>query len=429
MGQYVVYGRGKTGKALCKLLAKNNLPFCTFDDSTGFDGNKSAFCKSDTVLLSPGVRPSAFGYVQCKKCGAKVVGELQYSFEQCPSKCVSVTGTNGKTTTCQLIHHILTSCGVSSKLLGNGGVPFCSQVENCTEQDVVVLESSSFQLANATSFSPYISLFTSLAVDHLDYHPTYGDYVKSKLNNFVHQRKNCYAIFNADDKEVLKLSEKSKCFTLFYSVDNVFANCYYKDLHVVVNLFGKLNQVFCPQLGEMPRHNLSNVLGAILASTLLGVDVATAVQSATTYKFLPHRLQLVLQKNGVCFVDDSKATNVHATLSAIDAYRHQNVALILGGSDKGMQFDSLFSPQKRNVVYYCAIGQTASAIKQCAQKYNVCVELCCDMQQAVAKCYHAIKNIGGVVLLSNACASFDMYDDYQHRGCHFQQVVKETMLD
>lgn len=428
MSDIIIYGRGKTGKALHKMTEKLGFSPVFYDDACGFDA-EDKFEKNKLVVASPGVKPTAHGMILAKGVGARIVGELDFCFPYCKSKCVSVTGTNGKTTTCQIIHHILSNAGVSTRLLGNGGVPFSSQVLDILSDEVTVLESSSFQLDNAQSFSPYISVLTNVAPDHLDYHESFPDYVKAKCNNFCHQEPTAYAVFNADDENALEISASSNAYTLYYSTSNRFANCYYENGTVHLNVGEKSVNYVCEQLSTFAKHNLSNALCGILVCYLLGVGVEKSCQSVATYKFLPHRLQTVKRFNGVTFVDDSKATNVHATVSALSCFENIPLALILGGSDKGCSFDDIFVNLKSNVKFVCAVGQTAERINQTAKKYFVNVRVCENYKQALAACYRKIKKIGGVVLMSNACASFDQFGGYDQRGDYFVQLVEELCCD
>lgn len=427
MPDIVIYGRGKTGQSLHRLLQKQSKTAIFYDDENGFD-LPFDFSQNTTVLLSPGVKPDAKGLLGAKSCGANIVGELEYCFPLCQAPCISVTGTNGKTTTCELINHILTCAGKNTYLLGNGGVPFAEHVLHCGPQDIVVLESSSFQLNDCSNFSPRVSVFTNLAVDHLDYHKSTSDYSLAKQNNFVHQHKDDFAIFNADDKNAVALSRKSKSNTLFYSTSNPFANCYIDGKMVYLNVFGKLQKYSSQMLPQMYLHNQNNCLGAMLACSIFGVTLEQSLSAICTYKFPPHRMQVVANFCGVTFVDDSKGTNIHATVNACKSIRG-NLALILGGSQKGYQFDEIFINLPSEVKYVCASGQTADAIANCGQKYGKAVYVFDDLKGCVKGCFEHIQQVGGTVLMSNACASFDKFSGYAERGKYFQQIVEELKIE
>lgn len=428
MSDIVIYGRGKTGQSLYKMLLQQGKEAVFYDDAKGFDEG-GAFEKDSLVILSPGVKPYSSGVIQALNVGSRLTSELEYCFSYCSGKCISVTGTNGKTTVCEMIYRLLQSGGLPCKLLGNGGVPFSSQALQVDSDELVVLESSSFMLMNSVKFAPYVSVFTNVAEDHLDYHKTYENYIQAKINNFVRQKEG-YAIFNADDDSVRELSELCRCKKLSYSVSSTDADCFFDGENVVVRLDGTVAKAPAKYLRGYVKHNLYNALGAILAAYCVGVSVEISAQALSSFRVQPHRMQVSACVDGVTFVDDSKATNVHAALSAIEEYKGQNLALILGGSDKGESFDRLFAALSSNARAVTASGDTAAKIAACGKKYGVEVVVFDDIRQAVDYCYKNIKNCGGgVVLMSNACASFDKFRDYAERGEYFNNAVKELSGD
>ncbi len=422
MSDIVIYGRGKTGQGLHTMLKKMGKDAVFYDDCIGFDGDAD-FTDKSLVLLSPGVKPNAVGMISAKKAGAHIVTELEFCFKHCLGKCVSVTGTNGKTTICEMVSHILRKASVKCRLLGNGGIPLSSEVLDVNSDEIVVLESSSFQLNNVKEFSPYISLFSNIAYDHINYHDSFDNYVSAKINNFIHQTEG-YAIFNFDDENVVELSNLCQCKKLYYSVSDSKANCYWDGSNVVVNIGGKKSIEHCCFLGDYSVHNLSNALGAILITSLLGVSLDKSILYISDYRLLPHRMETVAILNGVTFVDDSKATNVHATVSALKNYK-QPLALILGGSDKGECFEEIFANLADNVKYVAASGSTAEKIADCGKAYGIEVAVFDDLKQATEQSYNAVcRYDNGVVLMSNACASFDRFSGYAERGDYFCQAVK-----
>lgn len=428
MSDIIVYGGGKTGQSLLKMAQGLGLSAVSYDDTVGFDCHEN-FQKDRTVVLSPGVRPNASGVIFAEKSGVKLVSELDFCFPHCLGQCVSVTGTNGKTTTCELIRFVLQKANRRSRLLGNGGVPFAKHVLEVTQDEIVVLESSSFQLARTRNFSPYISVLTNVAPDHLDYHGSFENYVNAKCNNFAHQKSSSFAVFNADDSLALKLSANSPAFTCYYSLNNRHANCYYDGDCVRLNLFGAVSNYKFDYIKTMPKHDASNALCAILVCSLLGVDIAICCNAVAEFSFLPHRLQKVAFHNGVLFVNDSKATNAHATASALDCYQNVPIALIMGGSDKGENFNKFFECVRSNVRLVCAVGGTSQKIANAASRHGVCACVCDSYREAIEKCYCKMKNLGGVVMMSNACASFDLFANYAERGEEFVKLVGELIGD
>ena len=422
MSDIVIYGKGKTGQSLLDMMKKLGREAVLYDDSTGFEPN-GQFDSNSLVIVSPGVLPNARGLQLAQRSGAKVVGELEYCFPYCKGRCISVTGTNGKTTTCEMIYHILKQTCVKTRLLGNGGTPLASQVLDVEADEIVVLESSSFQLKDCVTFAPFVSLFTNFASDHLNYHKSLEEYGEAKTKNFIKMRHGV-GIFNKDDSWVENISEKCLCKKLFYSIDNSDANCYFDSKKLVLKDDENRIEVEAEFLTRFAKHNLSNALGAILACYCVGVQPKSALQALESYKFLPHRLQQVADFDGITFIDDSKATNVHATVSAIGSFS-QNLALIMGGSDKGESYDPIFANMKDNVKVVVAVGQTAKAICECGAKYGVKVVVSDDIKDAVEYCYNSLKLTHGAVIMSNACASFDKFNGYEERGDYFQKVVRE----
>lgn len=421
MSDIVVYGKGKTGENLKKMLTGLGKTAVMYDDASGFE-SKAKFCKKSLVLLSPGVPPYAKGVAVARKRGAYIMGELELCFLLCLGKCISVTGTNGKTTVCEMIYKILRDCGVKARLLGNGGVPFCSQVMDVKSDEFVVLESSSFQLDTCRNFDPYISVCTNIATDHLNYHKSVESYINAKKNNFVNQQAG-FAVFNLDDAACVDVAQECRCERLFYSLNNSSANCFIDDKNIILQSSDKSKVISAPFIDRFVKHNRSNALAAILACCANGVDPQLAVRSLQNYVPLPHRLQEIAVIDGVHFIDDSKATNVHATVSALQCVELQT-ALIMGGSDKGENFDAVFANLPANVIKVAAVGDTAKKISADAARYGVCAEICDDLIQAVQVCYRHIKSCGeGAVLMSNACASFDKFGSYAERGDYFKKAV------
>lgn len=421
MSSIVIYGRGKTGKSVANLLSLQGKRFVFYDDTSQYDLNK-VFLPGSVVITSPGVSPCAKGLFFAKNLGCKIISELDFCWQLCKAPIISVTGTNGKTTTCQMIYHIFDKVGKKSWLLGNGGVPFSQRVLDVTTDDVVVLESSSFQLDSCKSFCPQVSLLTNVDCDHLNYHKTQRNYVYAKSKNSKLQGNGQYAVFNLDDVQSRQIADDCHCAKIFFSICKP-CYCFFDKQTSTVFCNGKSEVV--PFFAKMPKHDVSNALGAICACTLFGISLNSCILALSSYVSLPHRLQIVDCFDNVTFVNDSKATNVHATVSALSNFKRENLALIVGGSDKNETFDKLFCNMKNNVKIVVAVGQTARRLYFCAQKYGVNVVVVDNLINAVKLCYKTMSSCGGVVLMSNACASFDHYDSYQQRGNDFVNVVGE----
>lgn len=424
MSNIVIYGMAKTGKCLQKLLLSQNHNVWMYDDNVslcprGISGIPIE--QIDKIVLSPGVLPDAPLLQVARNRHIDIVCELQYCFDIMQASAISVTGTNGKTTVTQMIYKILSQSNKRAYLLGNGGVPLSSCVNQLTSDDIAVLESSSFQLMYCTNFTPNVSLITNLACDHINYHGTYDNYIQAKLNNCKFQHANQYAIFNADDKECCKLSQHTNAHKLYYSLADKNANCYCDGDNLVINTDTYQSIVKSNLQNKLSKVNLSNALGAILVATLYGVSLQQCVDILADFKADAHRMATVTMLNGVQFIDDSKATNVHATVNALSCMDNKTV-VILGGSDKGEQYDQLFDNAPYGMV---ALGATAQDILACANKHKYTnIRVVQNMQQAVETAYDMLQG-KGYVLLSPACASFDSYRSYSERGEHFEKVVKQ----
>ncbi len=422
MSNIVVYGKKKTGKSLIKMLQKLNKEAILYDDETEYEDD--LFTSESLVLVSPGVPPRAKGLSAAQKVGAEIMGETEFCFRYCKGKIISVTGTNGKTTVCEMTASILRDSGNrQTYLLGNGGVPFSEKVLDVQPDNIVVLESSSFQLYGCKSFAPYVAVLTNIAPDHLNWHESMDEYINAKKNNFLRMTDG-FAIFNKDDGAAVELSRECKATKLYYSLRDNTANCYFDGENVILRGNGKESEINARFIGGFARHNVSNALAAILASCCAGAEPCAAVSSLRNFATPPHRLQKVDIIDGVAFIDDSKATNVHAAVSALNCVEG-NIALILGGSDKGEDYGEIFRNAGADVKAVVAVGQTAEAIYECGKRFGRNVIVLGDFKQAARYCFDLLKPIGGTVLMSNACASFDSFGGFEERGDYFARAVKE----
>lgn len=422
MANIIIYGLGATGQALNRRLAEENI--WLYDDNA--TRSSLAMCDIpydciDMCIVSPGVSNGAPLLVELNSRGIPIVGEWEYCYPLCSDTLVSVTGTNGKTTITEMIHHILQLQNMDSALLGNGGTPWSSDIG--VGDRVTVLESSSFQLERSGQFAPYISVLSNISSDHILYHGSMDSYIASKCNNFRWQNSSQWALFNMDDSKCVSQVDKCPARVMTYSVTNSNASCYLSNSQVIL----QGDSVQCCDMGVIANfctHDKSNALSAILACHILGVDIAKSVSALATYNVGAHKLQHLLTHNGITYIDDSKATNISATLSAVGSISG-DIALILGGSDKGYDFDDLISQLPTGVVCVAVVGETSGAILASCKKFDTNCTLCANMTTAVICCQMSVSH-GGTVLLSPACASFDKYSSYIERGAHFAEVVSKV---
>ncbi len=422
MSNILIYGAGKSGNSLYQLLCKNNnVSICDdkiMPNTLDILQAKQLLVNTNQLIVSPGVPLDSPLCVLAHSIGVEVIGEFEFSARRCKGKMVAITGTNGKTTVTELIHHILDCAKVDNLLLGNVGTPFSSMCDTIKEDQIVVLEASSFQLENCYTFKPYISAITNITPDHINRHHTFENYVKAKSNVMYAQNSNDFGIVNLDDERVKKLYENSPVSKKYFSVDN-HCDCYYDHNHIICGN----NSIKIDNVKYYYKHSISNLLLAVQICDILGVKSEIIEEAIDTFVSDKHRIEYIANINNVKFYDDSKGTNIASTLSAISQLN--NVNLILGGSDKGYEFDDLFSNIK-NVDFIATIGFTSKKIFEASQRANFTnIVHAVDLSDAVSLCYqNAVKN-NGVVLLSPACASFDMFNNYEHRGEVFAEIVRQ----
>ncbi|MBR2302205.1 MAG: UDP-N-acetylmuramoyl-L-alanine--D-glutamate ligase [Clostridia bacterium] len=434
MKNVLIYGLGKSGVSSARLLMKQGYRVFLYDSKNNLSHEVFQLAQQGAILLddllddlinklsmtivSPGVSVYNKDIVRLQQ-KTKVIGEAELAFFNCRGQVVAVTGTNGKTTTCSLIHSILQKTDKKSFLVGNVGTPLTQVVGQIEKGDVVVHETSSFQLETTDVFKPYISALLNLSPDHLDRHKDFKTYVKTKMNLFKKQDQKCFALLNKDDKNVV-LNSKDICATkIWFSCDkkaDVFATnnvVYYQDQPVMqIN-----NQIF------FAKHNLSNMLCAVGVCKLLGVSNEKIQKGADEFEPCQHRLQKVGSIGMVDFIDDSKSTNLGSVLPALRSFN--NVSLILGGQDKGLPFDKLFKDMPQQVNFCVLYGQAKEKLFASAKKQNYKNLFLADsFDNAVKIAYYSAKP-QGTVLLSPACASFDCFNGYQERGKRFAQIFEE----
>ncbi len=448
----LVVGLGKSGFAVARFLLSLGKKVKAVDLDTGLVREKGKleeldaevvlgphpqefFDEAATIFVSPGIPLDIPQIQRAVARGVKISGELDLFFEHNATPVVAVTGTNGKTTTVELIAAMLKESGQKVFTGGNIGTPLMEYLMGGKKADVVVAEVSSFQLDLAGKFSPNVGVLLNIAEDHLDRYPDFDAYKKSKYSLFRRQAPEDAAVVNAliEDEcpdieiqsSVLKFGWKKEGF----AGEGVHAEISSRGISLQgIAMMGDENDgKFLREkmsLLELP-HNRENVAAAVLASLCAGATFSGIKKAITNFRIPAHRLAMVREINGVQFYDDSKATNIHAVLSALKAFefsgKDAGIHLILGGKEKGLDFTSMLPLVKEKVRQILAIGETASQIVEIFSK--VCsVTLCRSMKDAVQKAAQtAVKN--DVVLLSPACASFDMYSGYRERGEDFTRLV------
>ena len=387
---------------------------------TGGHGERT-FRGQDLIVVSPGVPFDAPPLVQARALGELVVGEIELAAQHIPGPIVAITGSNGKTTTTTLAGEILTAGGIPTLVGGNIGTPAISLVSQAKPETAVVLEVSSFQLETIATFRPKIAVILNITPDHLDRHRTFQAYVEAKARIFENQQASDFAVLNEDDATCRTLGERSRGQVFWFSrKKEVPRGAWVKDGQILFRDGQSQREIML--VSEIPlkgAHNVENILGAICAGALMGCDPAKIREAIQNFKAVEHRLEYVATVKGVEYYNDSKATNVDATIKALESFP-KNIHLIVGGKDKGSDYtvlnDLLRERVKRVYTIGAAAGKIESQIKAAEVVHAETLENAVRRASAVAQ-------PGDIVLLAPACASFDQFQSYNHRGRVFKEIV------
>lgn len=379
---------------------------------------------AELLVLSPGVPSDSPVVIEAQKRGIVVVSELEVASWFCHVPIIAVTGTNGKTTTTTLIGRMLHDGGRQHIVAGNIGDAFSNHAAQLNSNSLAVVEVSSFQLDHIVRFKPKVAIILNITPDHLNrYGNSMERYAASKARIFMNQDSHDLLIYNADDPVVTRLVQQSRSRTLPFSIKKAFnEGAYLERQQLVVNLDGKKRVVIDRSSMVLPGiHNVTNALAAILAVTAFGVDVEILRQTLSAFRGVEHRLEFVEEINGVRFVNDSKATNVESTWHALRSF-DTPLVLLLGGRDKGNDYSHIEKLVKEKVKAIIAIGESAHTVED-HFKSIVKVVRAASMESAVNESLRLAQS-GDTVLLSPSCASFDWFENYEHRGNVFKQCVR-----
>ena len=388
---------------------------------TGGHGERT-FRGQDLIVVSPGVPVDAPLLVQARSLGEAVIGEIELASQFLPGPIVAITGSNGKTTTTTLTGEILAAAGMSALVGGNIGTPAISLAEQAKPETVIVLEVSSFQLETIQTFRPKIAVVLNVTPDHLDRHRTLEVYVDAKARIFENQRGEDFAVLNADDPVCVTMAARTRVQVFWFSRQKeVEQGAWVRDGNILFRNGSQQREVML--VSEIPlkgAHNLENVLAAVCAGALMGCAPEKIRQTVVDFKAVEHRLEFAATIRGVDYYNDSKATNVDATLKALESFP-SNIHLILGGKDKGSDYAVLNDLLRQRVKRVYTIGAAAAKIE--SQIKGVEVVHAETLENALRKA-NAAAQPGDVVLLAPACASFDQFKSYEHRGKMFKEIVR-----
>jgi len=388
---------------------------------TGGHGERT-FHGQDLIVVSPGVPVDAPPLVQARALGETVIGEIELASRFLPGPIVAITGSNGKTTTTALVGEILTAGGRPTLVGGNIGTPAISLAERATPESVIVLEVSSFQLETIEKFHPKIAVVLNVTPDHLDRHRTFEAYAGAKARILENQTDNDFAVLNADDPTCVAMAARTRAHVFWFSRRKEVQRGAWA--HEGRILFrddrGQREIMLTSEIPLKGAHNLENVLAAVCAGSLMGCAPDRIRQAVREFKAVEHRLEYVATIRGVDYYNDSKATNVDATIKALEAFPG-NIHLILGGKDKGSDYTVLNDLLRKRVKRVYTIGAAAAKIE--SQIKNVEVVHAETLEHALHKA-NAAAEPGDVVLLAPACASFDQFKNYEQRGHVFKEIVR-----
>lgn len=378
----------------------------------------------DLIVISPGVPLTIPPVVAARERQIPVIGELELAYQNCQAPFVAITGTNGKTTTTTLTGELLKKTDKQVFVGGNIGVPLISYVENLQPQDVVVAEVSSFQLETTEDFRPHLALMLNLTPDHLDRHGDMVGYLAAKAKIFANQKESDYLVLNYDDEALRGLEKQSRGTVIFFSQQHKLEQGVYLDGTQVVLKLNGTETVICDasEIAIKGRHNLENAMGAIALAYLSGVTPADIRDVLMHFPGVEHRLEPVRTLRDVLYVNDSKGTNPDSTIKALEAY-DRPVVIILGGKNKGSDFTQLAQLIKRRVKKAVVLGQAKLVITEALEKADFHDYVDVDTFEEAVATAAAMAQAGDLVLLSPACASWDMFSSYEERGRLFKELV------
>ena len=372
------------------------------------------------AITSPGIPPKSEIFKMIQEQNIPIISEIEFAYLNSDVPFVAITGTNGKTTTTSLVSHLL-SQSFDAPTCGNIGLPPSAIVQD--ENDFLVCEVSSFQAQMTEAFKPYISCWTNFTPDHIDWHEGLENYFKAKAKIFLGKQAPEYAILNAKDEKLLEFSKQCKKSKVFlFDTEDYPNSAYIKENAIWYKEDGIEEKIIslkdCPLVGH---HNYQNIMCGIICAKLCGMENEDIKDGIVSFKAPEHRLEKVRELNGITFYNDSKATNPEASIVAIDSFNGVNVSLILGGRDKNTDLTEMCKSINEHITTVLLIGEATERFEENLKKNgfdNIIREE--TLESSIDK---AISLKPDVVLLSPACASFDMFRSYEHRGEVFKEYV------
>ena len=432
----LIMGFGVTGKTALKFLKEFPCKIYVYDSNQDLQKlnveedfiifKDEDLDNIDLIVKSPGIYPFHELLEKAREKNIEIISDIELSYRNLKTNNVlAVTGTNGKTTTTTILGDILRRVA-KTYVVGNIGRGILEITKEAKAKDYVVIEASSFQLENTIDFKPHIAVLTYVTSDHLDWHKSRQNYVNAKFKIFKNQDENDFAILNYEDNELAdKYNLKAERY--YFSMEKISEKGAYLDQGKIYFNDGiKIEEILDVKDIKIPGdHNVRNIMAAIIACKLLNIDLDIIKKSIASFTGVEHRIEFVREVDGVKYYNDSKGTNPDSTEVAVAAM-DGDVVLIAGGYDKGADFDNLIEKSKDKLKTAILFGQTAEKISESCKKYGVEFYITEDLKREVELAKKlAVK--GDDVLLSPACASWDMYKSYEVRGQHFKDLVKELV--
>lgn len=434
----VVVGAARSGVAAAELLVRKGARVTLTDlretladeerlRAAGVDlelggHHEGTLTRADLVVMSPGVPARQPAIDAARRAGIEVMGELELASRWLRGRIVAITGTKGKSTTTTLAGRMLEAAGLRVLVGGNIGVALSAQVEASTEDTIHVVEASSFQLESTVTFKPWIAVLLNLSPDHLDRHAGLEEYASAKARIFANQTADDWAVLNADDPPSLSAAGGVRARQVRFSMEGTLPEGLVIEGDAIVRRTdgGAERLVPLASIRLIGRHLIADVMAAAAVASLAGVDAAAMTRAVEGFSGLEHALEPAGEVGGVRFVNDSKATNVEAARRAVESFG-DGLVVILGGVFKGGDLRDLIEPLRARRAIVVAIGDARPMVAE-ALRADVTVHEAADMSAAVRTAF-ASAGPGGTVVLAPACASFDMFRDYAHRGRVFKQEV------
>ena len=380
---------------------------------------------ADVIVKSPGISETVPLILKLKAQGIKVISEIEFAAKYTESTIIGITGSNGKTTTTLLLHHLLKKGGIDSGVAGNIGKSFAQQVVENSYKNYV-LELSSFQLDGIEIFNSHIAIITNITPDHLDrYENDFNKYVASKFRITKNQKSEDYLIYDSDDKNINDWfkNNNTKAQLVPFSIKRELEyGAYIKNNNIIININKEKLNMPLSTLSLKGRHNTKNVMAATMAAQLLKVRKESIKESLANFEGAEHRLENFAKIRGVEYINDSKATNINATFYALECMDKSTV-WVVGGVDKGNDYEDLLPLVREKVKAIVCLGTDNEKIKKTFGNVIEFIIETAGAEEAV-KVAEKLSETGDVVLLSPACASFDLFDNYEDRGRQFKNAVR-----